>query len=388
MSLRITRRAAVATLAALGAITLAACTVQKPAEEAKPTVEITNKAKITPVASVTDGQTDVSVNSPILVSAGDALTDVTLSAPDGTSIAGSYDALRHQWTSTDSLDYSTTYTLTATAHDQTTTASFTTLSPTDTVGSSLAPLDGSTVGIGQTIAIRFDQIVENRKAIQDAIHIETTPHVDGAFYWISSQEVRWRPEKFWTPGTKVTVDANLYGLNVGDGAYVSQNRHASFTIGDALIATADDNTKQLVIEKNGEVIKSMPISMGNAANPTPNGIYFLGDHNPSMIMDSTTFGLALDAGGYRSTVNYATQMSYSGIYVHSAPWSIGQQGYSNVSHGCLNVSPDNAKWFMDNTNRGDIVIVKNTIGGQLPGTDGLGDWNIDWDTWKAGNANV
>ncbi len=104
-------------------------------------------------------------------------------------------------------------------------------------------------------------------------------------------------------------------------------------------------------------------------------------------MDSSTYGVPVSSpGGYRETVYFDTQMSYSGIYLHAAPWSLGDQGNTNVSNGCLNVSPDNAEWFMNTALRGDIVVVKNTIGPVLPGTDGLGDWNIPWDVWKKGNA--
>ncbi|NLE78002.1 MAG: L,D-transpeptidase, partial [Rhodococcus sp.] len=93
------------------------------------------------------------------------------------------------------------------------------------------------------------------------------------------------------------------------------------------------------------------------------------------------------AQGYKTPVEWATRMSYSGIFFHSAPWSVGQQGYTNVSHGCLNLSPANAKWVFDNTKRGDLVIVQNTVGGTLSGVDGLGDWNVPWEVWKAGNAD-
>ncbi|KDE96962.1 hypothetical protein Y900_030490 [Mycolicibacterium aromaticivorans JS19b1 = JCM 16368] len=108
---------------------------------------------------------------------------------------------------------------------------------------------------------------------------------------------------------------------------------------------------------------------------------------PTLVMDSSTYGVPVNSpDGYRTEVNWATQMSYSGIYVHSAPWSVGSQGRNNVSHGCLNVSPENAKWFYDTTKRGDVVEVINTVGPTLPGTDGLGDWNVPWDQWSAGNA--
>ena len=108
-----------------------------------------------------------------------------------------------------------------------------------------------------------------------------------------------------------------------------------------------------------------------------------------MVMDSSTYGVPANSpNGYRTEVDWATQISYSGIYVHAAPWSVGSQGYSNVSHGCINVSTSNGQWFYDNSKRGDIVEIVNTVGSTLPGTDGLGDWNIPWDQWKAGNANI
>ena len=87
----------------------------------------------------------------------------------------------------------------------------------------------------------------------------------------------------------------------------------------------------------------MPISMGKNSTPTPNGIYTIGDRYQQLIMDSSTYGVPSNSPeGYRLEVDWATQMSYSGIYVHSAPWSVGSQGSDNVSHGCLNVSPENA----------------------------------------------
>jgi lipoprotein-anchoring transpeptidase ErfK/SrfK len=244
------------------------------------------------------------------------------------------------------------------------------------------------VGVGQSIALRFDEVPTDRKAVQDAIKITTEPHVDGAFYWITDQEVRWRPEHYWKPGTKVSVKADLVGTDVGDGTYGQNDRDATFTIGDDIRAHADDNTKQVVVTKNGQTIRTMPTSMGMPGNATPTGIYQIGDQYDSMTMDSTTFGLALDAGGYNTRVSYATQMSYSGIYLHAAPWSVWAQGNTDTSHGCLNLSMEDAKWVYDNFKRGDIVTVDNTGAPRLEGYDGLGDWNIPWSEWSAGNADA
>ena len=112
----------------------------------------------------------------------------------------------------------------------------------------------------------------------------------------------------------------------------------------------------------------MPISMGKNGTPTNNGTFIVGDRFGHLIMDSSTYGVPSNSpNGYRTEVDYATQISYSGIYVHAAPWSVGSQGYSNVSHGCLNVSTSNAQWFFNNTKRGDIVDISNTVGSILPG---------------------
>ena len=238
------------------------------------------------------------------------------------------------------------------------------------------------------MSFQFGVGIPNRKAVQDAITITTEPKVEGAFYWISDSVLRWRPENFWEPGTQVTVDAKLYGVDLGEGVYGGLDNQSSFTVGDSVIAEVDDATKIMTISRGGEQVNSMPVSMGSAKFPTPNGTYVVGDRNPQMVMDSSTYGLDVNsADGYRTDVQFATQLSWSGIYVHAAPWSTWAQGSQNVSHGCINVSTANAQWFQDNVKRGDVVIIRNTIGEELSGYDGLGDWNIPWETWKAGNAD-
>lgn len=345
-------------------------------------------------ASVKDGAVGVTVDSPVTVSAEDGvLGSVTMTNDAGSTVSGrlSPDGLR--WITTEPLGYNKKYTLSAqslglggvTSRSMT----FQTHSPENLTRPYVLPNDGDVVGVGQPIAIRFDENVANRLAAEKAITVTTNPPVEGAFYWLSNREVRWRPEAYWKPGTAVDVAVNTYGVNLGDGLFGQENVATRFTIGDEVIATADDATKTLTVRRNGEVVKTMPISMGKSSTPTNNGTYIIGDRLSHMVMDSSTYGVPSNSpNGYRTEVDYATQMSYSGIYVHAAPWSVGSQGYSNVSHGCLNVSTSNAKWFYENTKRGDLVLVTNTVGSLLPGNDGLGDWNVPWEQWKAGNANV
>lgn len=345
-------------------------------------------------SSVRSGAVDVQPGVPVKVTAGGGvLTRVVMTNADGKEVAGKLAEDGRSWTNTEPLGYSKTYKMRAEANGiggvNVANETFSTQSPNNLVQAYFTTTDNSTVGVGQTVGVKFDERIADRKAAQRAIKIVTDPPVEGAFYWISPSEVRWRPQGYFKPGTKVSVDVKIYGVDLGNGTFGQKDASTRFTVGDEVITTVSDKDKIVRVSRNGKVIKTMPTSMGGPGNETPNGVYAIGDHRENMIMDSSTYGVPVNSpNGYRTLVDYAVQMSYSGIYLHSAPWSVNQQGYTNVSHGCLNVSTENALWFLQNTKRGDLVKVSDTAGGPLEGTDGLGDWNVPWAVWRAGNADL
>jgi len=351
---------------------------------------------ITPrvVAPVADGAVGVPVADPLRVRVEDGrFADVSLINPDGVPVAGQIAPDGRSWQITEALGFGRTYHLRADAiglgGPASATVSFTTMQPDNRTHPWLLPAENEVVGIGQPVAVQFDENIPDRRAAQNAIRVTTAPPVEGAFYWVNPREVRWRPEHFWAQGTRVTVDVNTYGRDLGAGLIGDSDIHSGFTVGDATVFTADDNTKMVTVEQNGQVVRSMATSMGKNSSPTDNGVYILSDRFDRMTMDSSTYGVASNSpNGYRTKVDWATRMSYSGIFMHSAPWSVWAQGSVNTSHGCLNLSPADARWVYENAKRGDIAIVKNTVGGTLSGVDGLGDWNIPWPQWKAGNADI
>ena len=228
---------------------------------------------------------------------------------------------------------------------------------------SFVPKGGSTVGVGQPIIINFPGTVENADAAIGAVHVSSVPPVPGKFYWMTPTQLRWRPINFWPAHTAVTVDA---------GGTVS-----TFQTGDTLIATADDATHQLTVTRNGTVEKTIPMSMGMTSgnHQTPNGTYYVQDKKASVVMDSSTYGVPVSSTyGYKVTVEDAVRFDNVGDYVHSAPWSVDDQGKRDVSHGCINISPSNAKWFFDNFGPGDPIVVKNSSGGNYKKNDGSADW--------------
>ncbi|RDI61513.1 lipoprotein-anchoring transpeptidase ErfK/SrfK [Nocardia pseudobrasiliensis] len=226
---------------------------------------------------------------------------------------------------------------------------------------SVSPSDGDVVGVAQPIIINFKEPVADHDAAEKAIRITSSNATNGHFYWRGDKQVRWRPEELWPANSDITVEAG--GTKV------------AYKIGDEIKSVADDATHTVTVTRNGEVIKTMPTSMGKAKHETPNGTYYVGEKNRKMIMDSSTYGVpTTDPEGYKLEVEWATRLSNSGIFVHSAPWSVAQQGVSDTSHGCLNVSPADAQWFFENSQKGDPVIVQNSTG-TFSTSDGMGDWN-------------
>lgn len=357
-----------------------------------PGIEVVSADRDGKPAVVKDGAVGVQPGAPIVVSAVDGkLTSVRINKADGSPVRGDFSEGGRVWTSAEPFGYNRSYDVITEARSVGGTAQsrtgFTTKAPNNLTQAYLTPSPNETVGVGQPVSVKFDEPIKDRKAAQAAIKVTTDPPVPGAFYWISDTDVRWRPAEYWKPGTKVSVDVRTYGIDLGDGLFGQENVKTNFVIGRKQISTVSDKDKIVRVERDGKVIRSMPTSMGKPGDETDNGIYLTADKHDMIIMDSSTYGVPVNSSnGYRTPVNYATRMSYNGIFFHSAPWSVWAQGNTNTSHGCLNLSPDDALWIMENSLRGDPVVVTDTTGGTLSGTDGLGDWNIPWEVWQRGNA--
>jgi len=327
---------------------------------------------------------------PVKVTAtGGTLTSVSV-AGSGGAVKGALNPDKTVWTSTDKLGFGARYTVSAVATNAdgqktTTTSAFTTARATRTVFPAVSPLNGMTVGVGMPIRVYFENPVTDRKAALARMKVTTSVPTVGAWRWFSATEVHWRPKTYWKPGTKVALDTDLRGVSLGAGTYGSVNadRHIAFTIGASHVSIADAKTHRMKVWVNGKLTKDFPASLGKEVPGrfTHNGVHVVTDKKASMTMDSTTFGLALDAGGYKVPVKFATRISNGGEFVHSAPWSVAQQGKENVSHGCVNLAPANAQWFYGISRPGDVVQVTGTPV-PLTGKDtDIPDWTIPWSQW-------
>jgi lipoprotein-anchoring transpeptidase ErfK/SrfK len=224
------------------------------------------------------------------------------------------------------------------------------------------PTNGSIAGAAKPIYINFQRPIADRALAESAVHISSVPPVPGRFYWTSDTQLRWRPQDFWPAGTVVGIDAG--------------GTKSSFTVPEQLVATIDNKTLEMEVMRNGKLEKTFPVSLGKKGYETKNGTYYVLEKFADIVMDSSTYGVPVTAAeGYKLKVQDAVRIDNGGIFVHSAPWSTGAQGNSNVSHGCINLSPANAQWFYDNFGSGDPVVIKNSTG-TYNAPDGASDWQM------------
>jgi lipoprotein-anchoring transpeptidase ErfK/SrfK len=348
--------------------------------------------------SMEDGATDVPPTTPLEISVtGGELADVELVEADGTQVKGDLDDATDGdasvWVPDEPLAYGTKYELTATATNADdkkaeAKAGFTTVAPHSVQTPSVGPLDGTTVGVGMPIRVFFEQPVTDKAAVERHLKVTSSTPTDGAWNWVSDTEVHFRPSDYWPANSTVTLDAGLYGVELADGIWGEKDRTVSFSVGDRHVSVADAEKHTLKVYDGDKLVQTYPMSAGSSKNPTRNGAHVVLESFADITMDSSTFGLAVDApGGYRTDVKYAVRISNNGEFVHAAPWSVASQGKANVSHGCINLSTDRAKWFYDFARPGDVVEVKNSIGPTLSARDGdIYDWGIPWDEWQAGSA--
>ncbi len=336
------------------------------------------------------GSTGVALDLPVNVTATDgSLTDVTaVNTATGAPLLGAISDGGASWKSVGALAPDATYKVAATAKGNGAEPTrqewtFTTLHPADELHTKVNVGAGRTYGVGVPIIVQLNHPIgtDERAAVEQRLTVTAAPGVVGAWRWFSSQELHWRPSQYYPANTPVSLKIDFAGLDAGNGVWGVDGRTIDFKIGDAHISTVDAATHTMTVSSNGQVVKTIPVSTGRDQYPTNSGVHVVNEKMSSIVMDSQSVGIPRDSpDGYFEEVKWDVRISNSGEFVHAAPWSAGDQGSSNVSHGCVNVSDADGQWFYEFSQVGDVVAVTGTPD-QLEPYNGYGDWQIPWDQW-------
>ncbi|MDG9716178.1 Ig-like domain-containing protein [Streptomyces sp. DH24] len=325
------------------------------------------------------------------------ITDVTAVDAAGRYVAGELAADGTRWHSTSPLAAGARYTVRVSTENEDGAPgrkvfTFDTGRPTakKRLNVTFGPKQG-TYGVGQPITAELSLPVKDRAqraVVERALKVRSTPAVEGGWHWVDDKELHYRPREYWPAHATVRVHSNLEGIKIGDRVWGGRTKPLKIGIGDQVVAVTDAAAHRLTLFRNGEEVKSVPVTTGKPGFETRNGVKVVLGKEYFVRMRGTSIGIAPgSAEDYDLPVYYATRVTWSGEYVHAAPWSVGSQGAANVSHGCTGMSTGNAEWFYDNVREGDVVKVVNSDGDTMEAFgNGFGDWNVPWEKWQQGSA--
>jgi len=354
-------------------------------------------AKLVSVSPQAGPKGTVDPSAPVVVSAVHGrLTDVTVSSADGHLVAGSISADDRSWHSTAPLSPGQHYTVRVSADDGdggrgTTERQFATTAAGRILTAQVTPGDHAVYGVGEPVSVVLSQPVHDaaaRQVVEAGLTVDSTPSVRGAWYWVDDKTLHFRPEDYWPTHASVTVAYDVNGRHIEGDLYGGAPVRTAFGTGDKLLAVTDASSDYMTVYRNGHEINSIPVTTGKPGFDTRNGIKVVLEQEPEVLMDSSTIGIAPgSSNAYHLHVQWDTRVTWSGEYVHAAPWSVDSQGVANVSHGCTGMSTGNAEWFYNTFHRGDLVRVINSRGHDMePFGNGFGDWNLSWSAWQQGSA--
>ncbi|MGW0705957.1 L,D-transpeptidase [Streptomyces sp. NPDC002643] len=396
------RRATVAcAVLVVGALTLTGCGGDAKADNGSGGEKTSAKdsaARIT--ISAKDGSTGASINATGVKVSGGKLTEVTMKVTEsGTEVPGEIAADGRSWQPKEQLERGTKYQISATAKNtegKTSAANsiFTTVSSANSFIGTYTPDNGTTVGVGMPVSFTFDKAITDKKAVQSHITVSSSSGQEVVGHWFGEQRLDFRPEEYWKAGSKVTMKIDLDGVEGANGLYGVQDKTVTFTVGRSQVSTVDVNTQTMTVVRDGQTLKTVPISAGSAQNPTYNGQMVISEKFTQTRMNGSTVGFG---GEYDiPDVPHAMRLTTSGTFVHGNYWysrsnpPFGSQG---TSHGCVGLADaqgaqgdTEGKWFFDNSLIGDVVIVKNSPDDTVAPDNGLNGWNMSWSAWTAGSA--
>jgi lipoprotein-anchoring transpeptidase ErfK/SrfK len=228
---------------------------------------------------------------------------------------------------------------------------------------SVLPALGEVVGVAHPVVVTFSSPVADRLAAERSVDVTSSPAMTGKYEWLDATSVQWVPDRFWPAHSTIALSMGRLKTEFATGAAVIGVADLSAHTFTVRIDGVDAGPPSAVPTPHhrphwGEP-GVLPASMGRAEYPTPVGTYTVLGKDRSVYMDSSSVGIPVSApDGYQMDVDWAVRITTRGLFVHSAPWAVNSMGYENVSHGCINLSPEDAEWYFNTVNVGDPVIIQ------------------------------
>ena len=248
--------------------------------------------------------------------------------------------------------------------------------------------DGSQVGVGMPIIVLLSRPIKDARAFAAAteVTVDGKPVQGGWYFERKFQdpghpiEADYRLQSYWPGHAKIHMVLPVKGVTAGKGLVFANDLSLDFATGAANVATVNNSTHKLTLVTDGKVEGSYPVSLGYPQTPTMRGTKVIMEKGRDIPMTGP--------GYYDPHVRFTQRLTYSGEYLHAAPWNTaatgGSIGRANTSNGCTNLDPRDARRLYMLLEVGDVVQYPNADGPMMQMGEGYGDWNVPWSQWKTG----
>ncbi|HYN72526.1 MAG TPA: Ig-like domain-containing protein [Nakamurella sp.] len=342
------------------------------------------------------GSTDVAPADPITLTVFSAkIKDLTVTGDDGSVVAGTISPDQATWTLGQRLAYNTTYAFAGTAianddgSENPISGTMATVKPADTVRASFQIPSGTTVGVAAPVIITFAEAIGDKAAAQKTFKLTTDKgDIQGSWGWLQDEDtqgtgvkqsiVHFRPAVYWPGYTNVHVEANLMGVNYGDGKWGREDITTDFAIGRDQRVQADVTTFRMVVFVDGTIVKNYPVSYGKDSEPgkaTVSGVHVVNEKFLTYSMCNPQFDYC------NVEERFAVRINNNGEFIHENPLTTAFLGKANVSHGCVNMGVGDAEEYYNSAIYGDPVDVTNT-GVPMTEKDAIYDWIYSFADWQ------
>ena len=228
--------------------------------------------------------------------------------------------------------------------------------------------DAGEYGVGQPVTAKLGQPVKDPAAaavVERGLKVTSTPAVQGAWHWVDDKDAPLPPQGVLArPRHRRRRAATWTASRSATGCAAARPSRSSSPSATGSIAMTDAASHYMTVftQRRARSTQS-PSPPASPASRPATASRSCWARSTSYGCAATTVGIAEGSSdSYDLPVYYATRVTWSGEYVHAAPWSVGSQGYANVSHGCTGMSTTNAEWFFDHVRQGDVVQVVNSDG--------------------------
>ena len=188
--------------------------------------------------------------------------------------------------------------------------------------------EGGSYGVGMPVIAYFSKPITDGRALAAATKVTVNGKpMRGAWYFERSTaghgpiEAHYRLRTYWPAHAKVHLSVAARGRSAGAGLTFADDLNLDFVTGARTVATVDDGTAPADRHPRRQAARPLPGLARRDAAPRPTS-------GVKVIMAKGSPVCMSGPGYHECGIKYTQRLTYSGEYLHAAPWNV-----ANIKNG-------------------------------------------------------